>query len=256
MTDVARQFAVGGGPRVEVRFPSGSLRVRGGSPEEIHVQVRGRRAEDFLLDQRGDTVYVEFEARGLSASHEVAIHVPDGTAVEVRTASADVESAADLSDLTVATASGDVLAGDAGGQVDIRTASGDIKVDRAGEWLRVRTASGDVRVARADGGASIVSASGDVTIGAAQENVTVKTASGRVRIGEFDGTTFAAKTVSGDIAVRVPTGRTLHVDLQTLSGNVRIPGEPGVAGNRHEPSRQVTVKGKSVSGDIAVGTST
>jgi DUF4097 and DUF4098 domain-containing protein YvlB len=94
-----------------------------------------------------------------------------------------------------------------------------------------------------------------VLIGAAKENVNVKTGSGRVRISEFDGTAFAAKTVSGDISVRVPTGRTLRVDLKTLSGTVRLPGDPAATADRHEPERQITVTGKTVSGDIVVATS-
>ncbi len=76
------------------------------------------------------------------------------------------------------------------------------------------------------------------------------TASGDARIERFLGRELTCRTVSGDFDVRIPRGRRVDLDVQTLSGDVKLPSEPtstpAAAGDR----TVVRVEFHSLSGDF------
>lgn len=253
MTLRQERFEVRRPQHVEVRLPSGKLYVVAEGDEEVVVEIDGRYSGDFTVTQSGSTVQISHEARRTlgGASHDVFVKAPEGSSVDARVASADVSTRGRLADVMVATASGDLSVDEAHGSVDAKTASGRVVVDHCSGSLRARTASGRIEIHRLAGDAGVVTASGDVRITDAGGDVSTKTASGRITVDRFDGELCSIKTVSGSVRVGVPTGRTVNVDLQSLSGRIDLPSEPEAGGSGDRPMR---IKAKTVSGNITIVT--
>jgi DUF4097 and DUF4098 domain-containing protein YvlB len=115
-------------------------------------------------------------------------------------------------DASLVTASGDVRLQDVGGDVSVNTASGDALIARVGGDFTAKTASGDVRIGQAGRSAEVRTASGDVRIDAI--------AAGRVDV----------TSVCGDVAIAVPPGTGVFLDLATISGRVRSDLDPDARG--------------------------
>jgi DUF4097 and DUF4098 domain-containing protein YvlB len=200
----------------------------------------------------------------------VRVTVPEGSDVDVSTASADVEVTGRVGDVDLATASGDLSTDEVAGEVSAKTAKGSITLGNVAGQLRVHTASGDLRCSSVAGRVLFASASGDVEIGSAGDRVDVKTASGNARLGELAdgaritgnsgdvrvlalaGGTLHVRCVSGNVVVGVAQGVDVRVDVETVSGSVHsdIPLD-GVPAQRRDAARaDITVR--NVSGDIAI----
>lgn len=200
----------------------------------------------------------------------VRVTVPEGSDVEVVTASADVEVTGSAGDLDLSTASGELSADDVAGDVSAKSARGSITVGNVGGDLRVHTASGDLRCSSVRGRVLFASASGDLEIGSADGPVDVKTASGNARLGELAqgarvtgnsgdvrvlalaGGSLHVRCVSGNVLVGVAPRVDVRVDVETVSGSVHsdVALESAPA-ERHGAARaEITVR--NVSGDIAI----
>jgi DUF4097 and DUF4098 domain-containing protein YvlB len=200
----------------------------------------------------------------------VQVAVPEGSDVTVVAGSADVEVTGPIGAADFATASGDVAADDVAANLTARSASGDVTVGAVGGDLKVQTASGDLRCSSVAGRAVFTTASGDVEIGAATGRVEVKATSGDVRLGELsrgarvtnvsgdvrvlaiDEGTLHVRSVSGNVSVGVVTGVDLHVDVETMSGEIRsdIPIDDTRGGRRKDASVELSVR--SVSGNVEI----
>ncbi len=127
-----------------------------------------------------------------------------------------------------------------GARVWIETASGPIRADGLTGDQHYRSISGDLRIATAGGSIDLETVSGDVEL----EGVDVLRA--------------AARSVSGDLAVRAPTIATLQ--LRTTSGAIRVAGAFVDSGTHAVetvsgdvtllPVGPVRVQGSTVSGDV------
>jgi len=89
-----------------------------------------------------------------------------------------------------------------------------------GATVSVETASADVEASDLSGAKSFRTASGELTLRRLAGPVDVETVSGEIELEGQAPVDLRAKSVSGDISVRVPTVRRL--DLGTTSGDLRL----------------------------------
>ena len=249
MSERTERFEITGTPRLSVRLPAGEVRVLAGPAGQVTVRARGAESDlsRLVITGQGDSVMVEAERSGWSRWAALDVEVAVGRAPDIRARLASCHLVLDTTvrAVDVTTASGNVQAGVVEGRLVARLASGDVAAASAGS-LDVVSASGDVRVPRVLGEAAVKTASGDVTLGTVAGDLAARTASGDIVVSRLEGSRLDAKTVSGDVRVGVPAGRRYTVSLQSLSGDVRtdfpVSGEAGGA-----PARlQVT----TISGDI------
>ena len=132
----------------------------------------------------------------------VRVQCPHGSAVVVKTASADLELRGRAGDFSTKTASGDVTVEAADGDVDIKTASGDVAIGAVA------------------GRAGVNTMSGDIVIDEASASVSAHTMSGDLRIERLATGTAEMRTMSGDIVASVRAGATLWIDASSMSGEV------------------------------------
>ncbi|WP_309070758.1 DUF4097 family beta strand repeat-containing protein [Arthrobacter sp.] len=170
----------------------------------------------------------------------ISIAVPEGTSVALRTVSGD-GLACGTRDTSIDTVSGSIMADDTSGRLTVNTVSGEAIVRHHSGHLVIKTVSGEV------------TASGYC------ESIRTNSVSGAVTLDLLgEPRDLAARTVSGDLVVRL--SQTLGVDVaaSTVSGSLSVNNrkftghgkntfiEPGSSGST------LTVRANSVSGDVAI----
>ena len=244
-------FEVGERPRIEVRTSTGRIRVDRHDDGGVEVNIDGKNADSFIVEQYGDAISIrQASERSLSAgSHKVSLRVPHDSEIDVGVASADVDVVATVGDLRVSAASGNVSAHRVERDFTLKAASGDVDVEEVGGRVQITTASGDVDIRAVGRHFTASTASGDIEIGTASGDVRVKTASGDIDVARFLGGALDCKSVSGDLTAAIPSGRRVEVDLQTMTGNVRLPEGRRDATESHDGD-SASIRFRSVSGDI------
>ncbi|MDH3730843.1 MAG: DUF4097 domain-containing protein [Acidimicrobiia bacterium] len=250
MSRVERSFAVTGRPRLEVKVKSGDIRIRQSATDDVVVVLDGsdKWLERISIDQIGDdTIRVEATGRtGLLGRVEVVASVPAGSDVDIKVESADVFVDVDVTELRVGVGSGDVRAGLVTGNAQIKAGSGDIHIDEIQGDLEVSVASGDVRVKEVLGDTKAKGASGDIVLERVAGRVEGSTASGDITIRAFEGPDLRVTALAGDVTLGIPAGRTLDVQLQTMSGDVI--NDLGAASGERTGAASLRIK--TMAGDI------
>jgi DUF4097 and DUF4098 domain-containing protein YvlB len=196
--------------------------------------VRTRTHENFNA-MRGFKAAIRrnswFEFGG--SEPDVHIALPEGSSVEVTTASGDTEIIGGLAKASVTSASGNVSVADEVGVLEMKTASGDVTTAHVRESLTCHSASGNVRC---DGTGTMTK---------------IRTASGSVRLSVEVPSEISVRTVSGNVAVTVARGLDVDVDATSLSGRLSstMPLDGTTEGSTKDA---VSISAKTVSGDVKV----
>lgn len=280
-------FQTPGQVNTEIRIGSGEIRLDTGEDGQTVVRLEALRDNDSSreavenarveLRERGGAYDVVVDVRdrgrgfsfGRGADVRIEISCPDGTSVEAKSGSADIEGRGRFGSVDAETGSGEVqfeeLAGDAkvnaasgdvvfdsvGGSVRINTASGDIQVVSVAGDAKINSASGDIVVREAKGRVEVNSASGDVHVDEAASSVSVNTASGDQVVGSAVEGRVDLKSASGDMKIGIREGSTLHVDARSRSGDVR--SELPVSDTPPEgDAPHVELRANTMSGDVTV----
>lgn len=210
----------------KVDFTDGRLTIRG--PEGVTGWLLGRG----------------------SGSIDVTVRVPMQSSVSVKSATAplwlrgrlakvsattasgpiEVEQAAECS---VNTASGDIHVTACHGPANANTVSGDLQIDHVTGDIRAKSVSGDVRIEHSDGSVQANSVSGDITLGS-------------VRTG-----LCKVNSVSGSLAIGIPSGTGVWMDLNSISGTTSSDLAIGDMPT-DSPKSNMEIRATSVSGDIEI----
>jgi DUF4097 and DUF4098 domain-containing protein YvlB len=257
------EFSATGPITADISLSAGNVALTAAQAETVRVSLlpqhgRGGRAEKLIADTEvsfeGGTLTVHVprrvQLRG-DAELDLMIELPAGSSVTARTASADLKATGELGALDGHTASGDLTADRVLDDASLVTASGDVRLQDVGGDVSFNTASGDALIARVGGDFTAKTASGDVRIGQAGRSAEVRTASGDVRIDAIAAGRVDVTSVSGDVAIAVPPGTGVFLDLASISGRVRSDLDPDARGG-DDGAASLTVRCNSVSGDIKI----
>ena len=223
------EFQVGGRHRIEVNLPSGEAVFLPGEPGRVDIEVEGQNVDHLVIEQRGGRILLRTPHGSGSRwdSFDVSVRTPAGTNLEVNVASADVDVQVATGTLLARLASGGIRAGVIEGDATVQTASGDVELGQVGGSCSVNTASGDVR------------------LGSVLAALSASTQSGDFEVENYEGGDLECNSTSGDVRIGLPSGRTLDVDLNTLSGDIRSDFSP--EGGDGATAR---LRVRAVSGDI------
>ncbi|HJQ30296.1 MAG TPA: DUF4097 family beta strand repeat-containing protein [Rubrobacter sp.] len=250
MSDSRREtFEVGERARIETNLPAGDAVFLPGEPGSVEILIEGRYAEEFVVQQRGGRIVLRVPDRwgGRWDSFDLTVRTPAGADLEIRAASADVDVQVALGSLGASLASGDITAREIEGDATVESASGDVQLGEVGGNLNVNTASGDVLLRQAGGRATLHTASGEVRLGSALAALSVSTQSGDLDVEHYAGGDLECNSTSGDVRIGLPSGRTLDVDLNTVSGDIRSDFSP-----EEGDGATARLRVKTVSGDIVL----
>jgi DUF4097 and DUF4098 domain-containing protein YvlB len=242
-------FEVGDRPNVEVRISSGHIQINEGPAGIVSLSVRSSNPDKLLVEQFRDHIQIGEEGR-LRGNYRIRLEVPAGTDIVTAVASGNVDIDGPVGELTARSASGDIAVSETRGRTEVKVASGDVAIRRTGGDTRVVSASGDVTIDDAGDDCAVATASGDIDLGIVAGSLNIKTASGNTIVRRFEGEALVAKSVSGRLELRIPSGRRVDLDIRTLSGRVDLPSPGGSSASA--PDREVSVRAKSVSGNIKI----
>ncbi|GEL95474.1 DUF4097 family beta strand repeat-containing protein [Cellulomonas composti] len=139
---------------------------------------------------------------------DVHIAIPRSVAAKLGTVSADGLLVGVVEDSSVSTVSGSLVTDGTRGRLSANTVSGEIVVRDHGGPLKLHSVSGEL------------AASGELSL------VQANTVSGALALDVTTGTSsVTASTVSGDVTVRLPAGKGVHVKAQSVSGRLVVDGE-------------------------------
>ncbi len=276
-------FETTGPITLDVEIGAGSVLVVAESTNGTEVDLRPARAGD------ADALELIEEARVDLTGSTLVVHVPDGrrfgllrrtpeivieakvaagSALVVKSKSADIQAKGELGSTKIHTGSGDVQLEDVDGVAEVESGSGDIQLGTIAGSATVKTASGDIQIATLCSGAQVMSASGDVSIRTAEATLDVRTASGDLQVSEADGSValrtasgdislgrargeiVTATSASGDIEIGVDPGIAVWLDVSSMSGTVRSSLDPAESQGVDRPTLQV--RANTASGDITI----
>jgi hypothetical protein len=264
-------FETAGPVAVQVKSPAGRVDVEAidGTTTEVELtalddhdgtrEAIAAATVEHRTENGVDRIVVDVPRRrrwALSGGAGVLVHVrcPLGSDLEVRSASADVETQGRLGAVKVDTASGDIRVDEADGETVLRSASGDVAIGTARGEAQVDTASGDIRAGAFEADGRIRTASGDVMVEAAGGSLTVQSASGDQQVDAVRSGSVSLQTASGDIRICVQRGSSLRLDARSMSGDltseIELGDEPVPGADDDGP--HVHVKAISMSGDVRI----
>jgi DUF4097 and DUF4098 domain-containing protein YvlB len=224
-------------PSLRINLPSGDFQIETGETTETHVELSGPHEDEARIELRRNEVVIELERKklfGFRGDHKLVISAPEGTQLDIHTASGDVEGRGRFGAASVDSASGDVRLASVDGRAEVNTASGDVEVDVVGGDLRVNSASGDVIIGETEGDAKIRTASGDIEIRSA------------VR-GKIDIT-----SASGDVHVGIRRGSVVFMDASSMSGDMTSEMDVSDAPPATSDGPTVDFRARTMSGDVTV----
>jgi DUF4097 and DUF4098 domain-containing protein YvlB len=263
---------------VELQQGDLTLRATDSPTTVVRLVPRGKGgaelAERFTVEARGNAVVVlapkergSFFTVGKRDAVDVEVDLPEGSTLDVRTGSGDVRGSGRFADTQAATGSGDIACDDLG-SAQLKSGSGDLKARAVHGTLRAKTGSGDIQVEAVHGAVDLTSGSGDlslrrveaslraktgsgdVSIGASTADIEVVTGTGDVELAAVHGGEVRAKTGTGDVVIGVASGVAAYLDLNTVTGDVKI--DLNETDGPGDSEAQTSLAVHSGSGDIKV----
>ena len=210
----------------EVSFDNGQLRVR--TPESM-------------------TSWLFSGGASKNGAVKINIKVPTGSNATVKSSSAAVLCNGDFLRTSLTSASGSLTVASAN-SVKANTASGEIRVYDCTESASANSASGDIQFDRVGGDASAKSVSGDIRMGHIGASVSANSVSGDISVDSVHGNSCRLKTVSGSIAIGIPSGTGVWMDLNSVSGTTS--SDLAVGDLPGDSDATLNLRANSVSGNI------
>lgn len=216
--DIDRTLKAGTNPSVEIDNVAGSVTITAWDRQEVKVTgvIDNDKDEfEFTADDKRVVIKVRPERRARH-EHDDNDRRHDGARLDIMVPSA--------SSLEVDTVSADVKVDGVRGAQDLGSVSGDIDSVAFDEELELSSISGDVGV-RGQGGRADVrlsSVSGKVTARGLKGKVEAESVSGNLDLNADGAARLRLSAVSGDITAATDLAQTTRVDVESVSGTVRL----------------------------------
>jgi DUF4097 and DUF4098 domain-containing protein YvlB len=222
---------------VDIRNVAGSVRVTGWDREEVAVTgTLGRGTERLEFSASGNRtlvkVVIPHNSQHVDGS-DLEIRVPVGSSLEVETVSADITAGGVNGDVQLESVSGNVTVGGGPKKFDAKSVSGNIEITAENAPGRAKSVSGAVRLKGVSGSVEAGSVSGDISVtGGTISSVDLETTSGSITLdaGLAKDARVEAKSISGEVELRLPAGVAADFDVTSFSGDIK--NELGPAAHR------------------------
>ena len=207
---VDRNIAAEPGGEVVISNVSGRVDVRGWDRNEVRVTGSLDEGVDRLdlESSSGRTTIKVVLPRGNShdGDADLTIQVPKGSSVEVGAVSADISSHGVFGTQRLKSVSGEITADVAGDDSEVRSVSGNVTVRGSGKPinLRMSSVSGSLKLSDGAGKLDLVTVSGDA----------------RAQMDE--ASEIRGRTTSGDLELRAKLTKDGRVDVEAVSGHLRL----------------------------------
>ena len=253
-----KKFQVSPGGTLTINTDAGSVRLIGGSSNEVSVtaDIRGRDrdVDDFEItaDQSGNNVDVRGKLtkggswfwNSTDIEVDYTINVPRQYAAKMHTAGGNITVSDLKGKVDGKTSGGNVSIDGTEGDVDLETSGGNVDADHCTGALRMRTSGGEIDVRTVTGDVDLGTSGGDVKISDVEGKVRAETSGGNMYVkvkGSNKG--VFAETSGGDIEIVVAKGVSANIDAATSGGSVRFDFPVTISGQIDESHVRGTING-------------
>ena len=217
---------------VEIYNTSGSVAVEGWSRSAVEVTgTLGEEVEEFIFEREGDTVVVKIKpikgksSGGRSTSSHISVRVPQKSAIEVATISADIDVGGVDGDQELQSVSGDITTKALMAEIEAATVSGDIDITGSNmdSEAELTSVSGGISARDLSGVIGLESVVGNVKIsGGSFTDAAVETVNGRIDYESNlrEGGELEIETVNGKVVVNFIGGLSAEIDVNTVNGRI------------------------------------
>ena len=215
--------------QVEIINISGSIEVFGWSRSAVEVTGElGDKVEELILERNGDKVLVKVKVprnNSNNISSDLVIRVPEDSAIDVSTVSADITVEEVGGEQNLHTVSGDVMTQAAGSDVSAQAVSGDVEVTGDGDEAETsaNTVSGDVTIIGVSGSVEAEAVSGDLMVrDGSFERASLNTVNGEIgfQAGLDNGGKLTVESVNGDVDIQFDGSVSARFDIETFNGDI------------------------------------
>jgi hypothetical protein len=253
-----KKFSVSPGGSLTVGTDVGSIRVAGGTSNEVSIVVnisgRSRDVDNFEVqaEQKGNTVEIRGKThkgtfsflRGTDLDVEFVITVPHEYSATMRTSGGDVEAKDLKGKVKGETSGGNISVGGVEGDVDLETSGGNASATNTQGNVHLETSGGDIHAEKVVGDIDVSTSGGNVKVSDVEGKVRASTSGGNVMIrakGSNKG--IHAETSGGDIDLYLSKSVSATIDAGTSGGDVTVDLPITVTGKISDSHVRGTVNG-------------
>jgi DUF4097 and DUF4098 domain-containing protein YvlB len=249
---------------VSISNVSGSVDVQGWSRNQVEITGElGGDVEELIFERDGDEIEIKVKARRRHSSDiesDLIVKIPQGSALEVNTVSADIDVVEVGGEQSLESVSGDVATEAHASDIDVNSVSGDLEVEGDNQSMRSRlsSVSGDIDAENLAGEVEMESVSGDLVVA---NGVFSRASLGAVN-GEIvfhaqllnDGR-LDIETVNGGVDVEFSGDVSARFDIETFNGAIRnCFGPEAVRVSEYGPGYELSFTEGDGSGRVTIET--
>jgi DUF4097 and DUF4098 domain-containing protein YvlB len=262
---------IGSAKNLRVKLVSGSVKVLGGSANDITYTLRRRAVTSSEQQARrefdtykvetsikSDTAWIVADAHGgwnRSCSDDLVVNVPRNlVSAKLETGGGSVTANGIAGHVSLQSGGGSIHVDDIGGEVNAETGGGTIEVGNVGSSVNLQTGGGSIKIGSAKGeinaqsgggslvvlsglqGAVLETGAGSIHVDKCGGKVKATTGGGSVELGNIDGSAFI-ETGAGSIRLTSAKGR---VQAETGGGSIQLDGAASV--RAETPAGGIVVK--------------
>lgn len=262
---------VGSARNLRVKLVAGSVKVQGGSENNITYTLRRRAVTSSEQQARrefdtykittsikGDTAWIVAEAQGgwnRSCSDDLVVNVPRSlVSAKLETGGGSLTANGMAGHVSLQSGGGSIHIDDIGGVVNAETGGGTIEVGNVGSSVNLQTGGGSIKIGNAKGeinaqsgggslvvlsglqGAVLETGAGSIHVDKCTGKVKATTGGGSVELGNIDGSAYI-ETGAGSIRLASAKG---HVQAETGGGSIQLDGAASV--RAETPAGGIVVK--------------
>lgn len=249
---------------VEISNVAGSVEVEGWSRSQVEVTGElGSDVDELIFERDGSEIIIKVKVprhNGRRISSELIIKVPQASALDINTVSADIETDGVEGELDLESVSGDIETDAYAEDIDVSSVSGDVLIvgDRKPMRARLNSVSGDIEADSLSGEIEAESVSGDVEI----VNGSFKRASANSVNGAIvfhaqllDDGRLDVETINGEVDIKFAGDVSARFDIETFNGQIRnCFGPESERTSRYAPGRELLFEEGGGSGRVTIQT--
>jgi len=247
-----RTLQVNGPVRLDITTGSGSIQIRTGSGNQVHVSGH-IKSSDWFGNAEERVKRIEANPPVQQSGNDIRIgHLTDSDLMHNISISYEVTVPADT-ELRSHTGSGNQSIDGVHGTAEVSSGSGDLRISGIGSHLRAETGSGDIEIERVQGSVRAKTGSGSIRATSIAGGFDADTGSGHIVLEQSAPGSVRVDTGSGGMELRGVKG---SLDARAGSGGIEVEGEPSGPWTVHTGSGTVRLKlASNISFDLDARTS-
>jgi len=217
-----RTLQVSGSVNLQVETGAGSIDVRRGGSNQVHVVGHIQTSQWFFGDAEERVRRLESNPPIQQSGNDIRIgHIDDPELKHNLSINYEI-TVPESAQLRASSGSGEQSISDINGPVEVTTGSGSLKLSRIGSGVRAHTGSGSIDINGANGSVYARTGSGSIRAMGIGGGFDGQTGNGHLTLEQSAAGSVRAETGSGGLELRNVKGT---LEAQAGSGDVRVEGE-------------------------------